>query len=69
MDDEPVTTEEAAGICGVHRSTITRWVSEGTLTPVKRFKGKTGPMLFSRQSLAEAVAKRAEANAVSDSAA
>jgi len=49
-----LTTEEAAEVLGVHRSTVVRWVNEGTLVPTQARPGgrlRRGRMWFSREYL------------------
>lgn len=44
------------------RSTLSRWVKDGKLTPAMRLNGKTGAMLFHRAEVL-ALAERPEAQA------
>lgn len=48
-----IGTVEAAEIIGVERSTLSRWVASGRITPAMQLQGTTGAMLFHR---ADAVA-------------
>lgn len=41
-----IGTTEAAGRCGVDRSTFFRWVQLGKVKPVSKMPGATGAMLF-----------------------
>lgn len=45
-DDDLIDSGEAIEILGVYRSTLTRWVAAGRVTPVKRVGGPDGPMVF-----------------------
>jgi predicted site-specific integrase-resolvase len=37
---------EACGILGIDRSTLTRWVAKGIITPAQKLPGETGVYLF-----------------------
>jgi predicted site-specific integrase-resolvase len=49
--DDLVTTAEACLLLGKHPSTLSRWVREDKLTPVKKVRGLRGPMLFAREDI------------------
>ena len=51
---------EAAQLLGVHRATLTRWVTSGRITPAQKMPGDTGALLFER---AEVERVRAAENA------
>lgn len=50
--EQLITTTEAMRILGVDRSTVSRWVAFGHLTPAMRV-GTRGPMLFHRNTITE----------------
>ena len=43
----PLTASEASAKMGVDRSTLTRWVAAGQISPLKKLPGVRGAMLFS----------------------
>lgn len=47
--DDLITTAEVADLASKDRSTVTRWVQAGRLTPAKRTPG--GLMLFRRSDI------------------
>lgn len=47
-----VGTVEAAEIIGCERSTLSRWVALGKLTPAMQLGGPTGAHLFHRSDIA-----------------
>ncbi|MGO3663150.1 helix-turn-helix domain-containing protein [Microbacterium gubbeenense] len=51
MQSTPVTTLEAATLLGVDRSSITRHVQSGRLTPLMKLTGRTGAYLFDRAEI------------------
>lgn len=46
-----ITTVEAVAILGCDRSSISRWVSSGRLTPVRKLPGQTGAFLFDKSDI------------------
>lgn len=46
-----VGTVEAAAILGLERSTLSRWVQLGKLTPAHKLPGKNGAVLFHRSDI------------------
>lgn len=47
-----LSTAEAAELAGVDRSTITRWVAAGRITPILRGPTGNGAMFFRRNDIA-----------------
>lgn len=47
----PLTSQEAADELGIDRSTLTRWVAAGEITPIKKLPGSRGAFLFSTQEV------------------
>jgi excisionase family DNA binding protein len=45
------STVEAASILHLERSTLSRWVKEGRLTPALKLAGATGAFLFNRAEI------------------
>lgn len=41
-----VTSAELCARAGIDRSTLSRWVDKGRITPAQRLPGLRGPMLF-----------------------
>lgn len=59
MHNEPmIGTREACDVLGVNRSTLTRWVAAGRITPVTRLPGTTGAYVFRRADI-DAIAQAA----------
>ncbi len=54
-----VGTAEAAHRLGIERSTISRWVAAGRLTPAVKLAGPTGAMLFDAGAIDRLAAKLA----------
>lgn len=50
---ELLSTAEAAGVLGVDRSTITRWVAAGHLRPAFQPSGERAPMYFKASDIHE----------------
>ncbi len=53
--DDLISAKQAAGLAGVDRRTVTRWVEAGKLTPAMKLGDATGAYLF-RASDVEALA-------------
>lgn len=56
MTDQLLGSAEAARCIGVERSTLTRWIATGRITPAHKMPGRTGAVLFTRDEV-ERVAK------------
>lgn len=56
-----LSTVEAAAILKVERSTISRWVASGRLTPAHQIGGRTGAFLFTRSDVEKVRDSLAEA--------
>ena len=54
----PLTASEASDKMGVDRSTLTRWVAAGLISPLKKLPGVRGAMLFSPQDIQRLIDKR-----------
>lgn len=48
IEDTTVTSATACAWLGIDRSTLTRWVQAGHITPAYKFPGKAGAFLFER---------------------
>jgi excisionase family DNA binding protein len=46
-----LTAKEAAGIIGISRPTLIRYVHAGRIKPERKLDGKTGPFLFQRATV------------------
>ena len=46
MTTAPIPSAEACERLGIDRSTLSRWVAAGRITPTLRLPGATGSMLF-----------------------
>lgn len=46
MTTAPIPSAEACERLGIDRSTLSRWVAAGRITPTFRLPGATGSMLF-----------------------
>lgn len=46
MPHSLITTAQAAAQLGIERSTLSRWVAAGRITPAMQLPGPTGAMLF-----------------------
>lgn len=57
-----LTTKEAADKLGVSTRTVQRMADDGTLSPIVRYPGQTGPLLFDEADV-ERVRKSREAAA------
>lgn len=57
--DDLIGSAEARKILQVDKSTLSRWVAAGTVTPIKRFAGRTGAMIFRRGDIEKLAAVRA----------
>jgi excisionase family DNA binding protein len=61
MPDEPlIGSAEACEAIGIDRSTLTRWVAQGRITPAHKMPGSSGAFLFKRADVAQLVLLRAE---------
>jgi predicted site-specific integrase-resolvase len=49
--DDLIGTAEAITILGTSRSTLTRWVAAGRITPAVRLPGIRGAILYSRTEI------------------
>lgn len=49
--EDVLTTAEAARELGKSKQTIARWVTDGTITPLKRLPGQHGSYLFSSEEV------------------
>lgn len=49
--DDLIRAVEAATILGINRSTLTRWVAAGHITPAVKAPGYKGIMLFNRSEI------------------
>ena len=54
-----ITTAEACAELGINRSTISRWVALGHISPTMKLPGRTGAFLFSRSEIARVKQERA----------
>lgn len=54
---------EACDALGIDRSTLSRWVRIGTITPATKLPGLRGPFLFDPAEVERVKAERAEASA------
>jgi excisionase family DNA binding protein len=46
-----IASIDVARQLGINRSTLTRWIKDGTAVPSMRMPGRTGAYLFSRDEL------------------
>lgn len=46
-----IGSREAALLLGINRSTFTRWVKAGRLTPAHSLNGRTGALVFFRSDV------------------
>lgn len=51
FDDTTLTSATACSLLGIDRSTLTRWVQSGRVTPVFKLPGSTGAYLFDRDDV------------------
>lgn len=49
--EDLIGTVETAEILGIQRSTISRWVERGVITPALQLPGERGAMLFDRAAV------------------
>jgi len=61
MTTELLGTAAAAEAIGIERSTLSRWVASGRMTPHMQLAGRTGAMLFTRSEV-DRVAAAYQAN-------
>jgi predicted site-specific integrase-resolvase len=59
MATEILTTRAVADHFGVAVSTVTRWVTDGHLTPMQKTPGLRGMYLFTREEVTRYEAERA----------
>lgn len=62
-DPEFIGSAEVCRIHNVHPSTVSRWVSNGDLTPVHKLPGKNGAFVFNRADVEQFAADRSEQTA------
>jgi len=55
-DTHLLTKTEAAAIIGVDTSTLSRWITQGKITPAKKIPGQTGGYIFTRAEVARVAA-------------
>jgi len=61
-----IGSAEACELLGIDRSTLSRRVARGEITPAQKLPGETGPFLFERTEIDRVLADHAEqAEAVS----
>ena len=46
-----IGSAEACDVLGIDRSTLTRWVAAGKVSPSVRLPGRSGAMLFDREDI------------------
>lgn len=46
-----IGSAEACAVLGVDKSTLSRWVAAGVITPAHKNPGKNGAFLFERQAV------------------
>ncbi|WP_156532974.1 helix-turn-helix domain-containing protein [Cellulosimicrobium sp. I38E] len=66
MDDIEETTVTSATACswlGIDRSTLTRWVQAGHITPAFKYPGSNGAYLFERAEVERIQRERTAATA------
>jgi predicted site-specific integrase-resolvase len=65
MPDDLVASAEACTILNIHRSTLSRWVQLGKLTPAMQLPSSDGKgaMLFNRADVLRLAAEYTEASA------
>ena len=62
MPQDLMPTKEACRLLGnIDRSTLTRWVAAGKITPAIKLDGTRGPMLFNRADIEALAAEQAAA--------
>lgn len=49
----PLTSHEAAERLNINRSTLTRWVLAGDVTPLRQLPGARGAYLFDPQAISD----------------
>jgi len=54
---------EACEVIGIDRSTLSRWIKDGTARPAMRLPGKTGAYLFTPREIERLATLYAEAKA------
>lgn len=57
--DDVIGSSEATQILNVDKSTLSRWVASGLISPLKQFPGRTGAMVFRRADVEKLAAERA----------
>ena len=60
-NDDLLGTTESASVIKVDRSTLSRWIAAGRLTPALKLSGPTGAMLFRRSEVERVAREYAEA--------
>lgn len=58
--DDLLGALESAGILGVDRATLQRWVQSGVISPAGKLPGRTGPYVFRRADVEELARRRGE---------
>jgi excisionase family DNA binding protein len=61
MPHDLIASQDVCELLNIDRSTLSRWVKAGRITPAMRMPGQTGAFLFSRDDVDELVAMRAGA--------
>lgn len=61
MHKQPIPSAVVCELLHIDRSTLSRWVAAGRLTPVIKLPGKTGAMLFDRETVEAIAAKESAA--------
>jgi len=56
--DELIGSDEASVRLGIDRSTLTRWITAGKITPALQMPGPTGAFLFTRADVERLAADR-----------
>jgi predicted site-specific integrase-resolvase len=61
MPHDIIGSTEACTILAVDKSTLSRWVAAGRITPVARLPRKNGALIFNRSDIDALAAERATA--------
>lgn len=62
MTEPPLMgSAQACEILGIDRSTLTRWVAKGQITPKQKLPGENGAYLFTRAEIDRAQIEQAKA--------
>ena len=61
MPNDIIGSTEACTILVVDKSTLSRWVAAGRITPVARLPRKNGALIFNRSDIDALAAERATA--------